>query len=87
MLPMIYELWVVTYFHSGEAETKLFTEQVYLEKLPAQKAMWYQNAKNAKNPNNKMPRLEVQTVEEYTKTREQEAWRRCEIAGEFGHRD
>lgn len=83
MLPLIYEMWVLTYT-SERLRTELFTEQVYLEKLPAQKAAWYQNSKRKLNP--KKPVVSVMTVEEYAKSREREGFTLGEIAGQFPER-
>lgn len=83
MLPLIYEMWVLTYT-SERLRTELFNEQVYLEKLPAQKAAWYQNSKRKTNP--KKPVVSVMTVEEYAKSRERESFTLGEIAGQFPER-
>jgi hypothetical protein len=84
MLPLIYEMWVLTYY-STEYRTVLFTEQVYLDKLKAQKAAWYQNSKHSPRPAT-APRISVMTVEEYAKTREREAEHIGEIRGQFPER-
>jgi hypothetical protein len=80
MLPLIYEMWVLTYT-SDKLRTELFNEQVYLEKLPAQKAMWYQNSKRKTNP--KKPYISVMTVEDYAKARERESFNLGELRGQY----
>lgn len=82
-MPLIFEMWVLTYT-SDKLRTELFTENVYLEKLPAQKAMWYQNNKRKTNP--KLPLISVMTVEDFTKVRERESFRLGEMAVEFPER-
>ena len=79
-MPLIFEMWVLTYT-SDKLRTELFTEHVYLEKLPAQKAMWYQNSKRKTNP--KLPSISVMTVEDYAKARERESYNLGELRGQY----
>lgn len=81
MRPMIFEMWVLTYTND-RLRTVLFTEQVYLEKLPAQKAAWYQNGSYSRRPPNS-PKIEVLTMEQYVRAREREAEHLGELRGQF----
>lgn len=85
MTPQIHEIYVLTYWCQEDRQTVLLNDKVYLVRKKVVKAAWDHNQKLKVKPD--LPRVTVTVLEQYIRTRENEADYRGECRGEYNSRN